>query len=177
MTGTRSKVVIAGFAALAIAACGSTTTTHHVAVATTQAAPPSAAPPSASALASSPPLTCDTEIDQPGTVMTVTPLDVTGMIAYVEAVFRVEFSGIMQGVLSDTAVAVLQTAYMDFNGGWTGNKLSDDVMSFQQDDHAYNPGPNPSEVYPQYTGDMLKDLTKLVADCPHAYKVSQGLPG
>jgi hypothetical protein len=156
---------------LILVACSSTATTHHVVVARTTV-PPNPGP-SASALTSSAPLTCGTKV---GTSQAGTPLTVTQMIANLDAVFRTDTTALDQGIVSDNASNVLIGAAMGI-GGYSGNKLSNDAAQFSQDEAAYNPGPDPSEVNTSAATAMLGDILTLTADCPKAYKISQGLAG
>lgn len=170
MTGTRSKVVIAGVVALALTACSTSASTTQTA-ATQAAGSPSAAAGSPSASPSV--LKCGTDVDTNNAGNELTATDV---IANLDAVADHDLIALDEGNLGIHAFSVLVEASDDL-GGYAGSKLSDDAQAFSNDENSYMPDNNQANINTSDVLPMLKDIVKLTADCRASFKISQGLSG
>ena len=171
MTGIRSKVLIAGVAALALAGCGGSTSSFTP-VSQTFAGSPSA---DAAGSPSSPPpaLTCTTDISQGGLanggpfVSGTTAQHVIGVLGYLMVV---DLPSLTQGIVSHDAFNILDDSETAFDSQWASGQLATDAGNFVSDERAYDYGNDPSYFQP-----MAHDVLAMARDCPVANRVASQL--
>jgi hypothetical protein len=120
------------------------------------------------------PMTCDTVLDPTG--WSNGPLTEVRAIGIAAAVADTDFTGIVEGTLSNTELHLLDFVASEINssGVNTSDQLGQDSNQFASDESSFNPGG--TDFGPEdtaYSEAMTKDIVVLVKDCPHAYKLGQ----
>jgi hypothetical protein len=124
------------------------------------------------------PMTCDSVIDPSG--YSNGPLTEVRAIAIVAAVLDTDFTGLIEGTLTDTEMHLLNTIAAEFkiSQANTNDQLGQDSTNYANDETSYANGNG--DTGPQdtaYAGSVSKDLIVLVKDCPHAYKLGKEMAG
>jgi hypothetical protein len=120
------------------------------------------------------PMTCDTVLDPTG--WSNGPLTEVRAIGIAAAVADTDFTGIVEGTLSNTELHLLDFVAFEIKGSGvnTSDQLGQDSQQFASDESSFNPGG--TDFGPEdtaYSEPMSKDIIVLVKDCPHAYKLGQ----
>jgi hypothetical protein len=120
------------------------------------------------------PTTCETVLDPNG--WNNGPLTEVRAIGIVAAVLDTDFTGLIEGTLSDTEMHLLNLVGDAFKVEQpnSSGQLGQDSLNYANDESSYANGNG--DTGPQdtaYAGQVSKDLIVLVKDCPHAYKLGK----